>query len=143
VKLCQKKDKIMVIIKMVLNETKWLLQFIGRSKSYHVMQMTFRSGAVSSVNSCKTYLLMWPCSQRHLKPYERFFIPNDHIYRTGRFRGIKGTPHSHVELYYMCDTYTRQRRSLFVRDKSIFSSERMLHEGSDCNGSVAKKNLWS
>jgi hypothetical protein len=26
------KDKIMVIAKMVLNETKWLLGFIGRSK---------------------------------------------------------------------------------------------------------------
>jgi hypothetical protein len=27
------KDKIMVIIKMVLNKTKWLVEFIGRSKS--------------------------------------------------------------------------------------------------------------
>jgi hypothetical protein len=27
------KDKIMAIIKMVLNETKWLLEFIVRSKS--------------------------------------------------------------------------------------------------------------
>jgi hypothetical protein len=49
------KDKIMVITKIVLNETKWLLKVIGRSKSWHLMQMAFGGGAVSSVNSCKTY----------------------------------------------------------------------------------------
>jgi hypothetical protein len=38
------KDKIMVITKMELNETKWLLEFIGRSKSQHLMQMAFRGG---------------------------------------------------------------------------------------------------
>jgi hypothetical protein len=38
--------------------------------------MSFGGGAVNSVNSCKTYIQMWLCSQRHLKFHERFFIPN-------------------------------------------------------------------
>jgi hypothetical protein len=42
-----------------------------------------------------------------LKPRERFFIPNDHFYRTDRFPGRtggtavavrKGIPHKHVDL---------------------------------------------
>jgi hypothetical protein len=39
---------------------------------------------------------------------------------------------------YMCDTYTWQRRSLFVRDKPTLSSERMLHKDYDRKGSVEK-----
>jgi hypothetical protein len=48
---------------------------------------------------------MWPCSQRHI--HERFFIPNDHIYRIDRFPGRKGgtavavrkvIPHNRVDL---------------------------------------------
>jgi hypothetical protein len=45
-------------------------------------------------------------SETHLKPHERFLIPNYHFYRTDRFPGRKGIPHSHVDLCYMCDTYT-------------------------------------
>jgi hypothetical protein len=45
-------------------------------------------------------------SEPHLNPHERFFIPNYHCYRTERFPGRKGIPHNHVDLYYMCDTYT-------------------------------------
>jgi hypothetical protein len=46
-------------------------------------------------------------SETHLKPYERFFIPNYHIYRTDRFPARKGgtavavrkgIPHNHVDL---------------------------------------------
>jgi hypothetical protein len=39
----------------------------------------------------------------------------------------------------MCDTYNDERPSIFIRDKYILSSGRMLH--TDCNrkGSVAKK----
>jgi hypothetical protein len=40
--------------------------------------------------------------------------------------------------YCMCDTYTWQRLSMFIRDKSIFSSERMLHREFNW-----KNNLWS
>jgi hypothetical protein len=64
-------------------------------------------------------------SETRLKPNERFFIPNYHIYRTDCLPGRKGgtaiavrNPHNHIDLYYMCDTYTWQRRSLFVRDKT-------------------------
>jgi hypothetical protein len=39
----------------------------------------------------------------------------------------------------MCNTYAWQRQSLFIGAKSILSSERMLHEGYDRKGSVAKK----
>jgi hypothetical protein len=46
-------------------------------------------------------------SETHLKPHERFFIPNYHIYRTDRFPGRKGgtavagrkdIPHNNVNL---------------------------------------------
>jgi hypothetical protein len=45
-------------------------------------------------------------SETHLKPHERFCIPNYQVYRTDRFPGIKGgtavavkkgIPHSHVD----------------------------------------------
>jgi hypothetical protein len=48
-------------------------------------------------------------SETHLKLHGRFFIPNYHFYRTDRFPGIKGIPHGHVDLCYMCDTYTWQK----------------------------------
>jgi hypothetical protein len=47
------KDKIMVVTKMLLNETKWLLQFIGRSK---VVAFNANGGAMRSVSRCKTYI---------------------------------------------------------------------------------------
>jgi hypothetical protein len=46
-------------------------------------------------------------SETHLKPHERYFIPNYHFYRTDRFPGRqggtavavrKGIPHNHVDL---------------------------------------------
>jgi hypothetical protein len=37
--------------------------------------------------------------------------------------------------------YTRQRQSIFTRDKPILSSERMLRKDYNCKGSVAKKNI--
>jgi hypothetical protein len=50
------KDRIMIITKMVLKETKWLLEFIGHSKSQYSVQMAFGGCAMSSVNSYKTYV---------------------------------------------------------------------------------------
>jgi hypothetical protein len=44
---------------------------------------------------------------------------------------------------YMCETYTRRRRSLFIREKPILSLGGMLHKKYDNKGSVAKINLWS
>jgi hypothetical protein len=46
-------------------------------------------------------------SETHLKHYEKYFIANNHFYRTGRFLGRrggnafaarKGIPHNHVDL---------------------------------------------
>jgi hypothetical protein len=46
-------------------------------------------------------------SETHLKPHEKFFIPNVHFYRTDRYPGRKGgtavvsrkgIPHNHVDL---------------------------------------------
>jgi hypothetical protein len=45
-------------------------------------------------------------SETHLKPHERFFIPNFHFYRTDRYLGKKGRtdavrkgiPHNHVDV---------------------------------------------
>jgi hypothetical protein len=84
-------------------------------------------------------------SKTHLKPFEKFqIIPNYYFYRTGRFPRRKGILHNHVDLCYMCDTYTLQMRSLFIRDKSILSPEKMLHKDYDRKDSVAnKKFLWS
>jgi hypothetical protein len=42
-------------------------------------------------------------------------------------------------LCYMCNMYTWQRPSLFVRDKPIISWERMLYEDYDCKSSVTKR----
>jgi hypothetical protein len=42
---------------------------------------------------------------------------------------------------YMCDTYSWHRPSLFIRDKPILSSERMLNKDYDRKGSVAKTSL--
>jgi hypothetical protein len=39
---------------------------------------------------------------------------------------------------YMCDTYTLQRRRLFIREKPILSSEMVLHRDYDSKGSVEK-----
>jgi hypothetical protein len=41
----------------------------------------------------------------------------------------------------MCDTYILHRRSVFIRDKRIHSSERMLHKYYNRKGSVEKKSL--
>jgi hypothetical protein len=45
-------------------------------------------------------------SKTHLKPHERFFISNYYFNLTNRFPGNKGIPHNHVDLCYICDTYT-------------------------------------
>jgi hypothetical protein len=42
---------------------------------------------------------------------------------------------------YKCDTYTRQRPSIFIRDKPTLSSERISHKDHDRKGSAAKKTL--
>jgi hypothetical protein len=53
------------------------------------------------------YIDVTPFLETHLKPYERSFIPNYHVYRTDPFPGIKGgialavmksIPHNHVDL---------------------------------------------
>jgi hypothetical protein len=80
--------------------------------------------------------------ETHLKPHESFFITNYHFNRIGRFPGRKDIPHNYVNLCYICDAYTWQRRSLLIKDKPISSSERMLQKGYFCRGSVGrKKNL--
>jgi hypothetical protein len=77
-------------------------------------------------------------SETRLKLHERLFILNYHSYRTDS-PGRRGIPHKHIEICYMCDTYDCQWRSLFVRDKPILLSERMLHKNYGRKGSVATK----
>jgi hypothetical protein len=52
-------------------------------------------------------------SETHLKPHERIFTPNYHVYRTDRFPGLKsgtafhvskGIPHNHVDLHPLVST---------------------------------------
>jgi hypothetical protein len=78
-------------------------------------------------------------AEPHLKPHERFFIPNYHFYRTDNFPGRKGIPRNRADLHYMCDMYTWQRRVLFVGENHILSSENMLHKAYDLSGSVSRK----
>jgi hypothetical protein len=80
---------------MALNATQWLLEFIGRSV------IAFNANGIRRQRYELSKQLL---SETHLKPLERFFIPNYHFYRTGRFPGRKGIPHNHVDLCYMCDT---------------------------------------
>jgi hypothetical protein len=61
------------------------------------------------------------------------------LVKVSQFPGRKGVPHNNVDLWYTCDMYTWQRRSPFIRDKPIHSSERMLHKDYNLNDSVAKK----
>jgi hypothetical protein len=42
---------------------------------------------------------------------------------------------------YMCDSTLDERPSIFIRDKPIFSSERMLHKDYNLKSSVEKKKL--
>jgi hypothetical protein len=58
-------------------------------------------------------------SETHLKPHERFFIPNYQIYRTDLFSGrngrtaiavIKDIPHNHVDFASPC--FSRSHRGL-------------------------------
>jgi hypothetical protein len=42
---------------------------------------------------------------------------------------------------YMCDSYTWKGPSIFVREKSIISSKRMLYKDYDCKGLVKEKSL--
>jgi hypothetical protein len=58
-----------------------------------------------------------------------------------RFPGRKGIPHNHVDLCHVCDTYTWQRRSIFIRDKPILYSEKMLRKDYDSKDSVEKISL--
>jgi hypothetical protein len=68
---------------------------------------------------------MWRFSQRHLKSQERFFIPNNHFYRTDRFperKGRtavavrKGTPHNHLQLPPIVSTETSR---IFIPFRNI------------------------
>jgi hypothetical protein len=47
-----------------------------------------------------------------------------------------------MKTYAMCDTYTWQRRSLFIREKPNLSSVKLLHKDYERKGSVAKTNLF-
>jgi hypothetical protein len=62
---------------------------------------------MSSVNNCKTSIHVAILSETHLKPSEKFFIPNYHFYRADSFPGRKGgtavavrsgIPHNHIDL---------------------------------------------
>jgi hypothetical protein len=44
-----------------------------QSKSQHFMHSAFGGGAMSWVNSCKTYIYMWFCSQRRISNPKRGF----------------------------------------------------------------------
>jgi hypothetical protein len=48
------------------------------------------------VNSCKTDIQMWFCSETHHKLPDRLFIPNYHFHRTDRFPRRKDIPHNHM-----------------------------------------------
>jgi hypothetical protein len=56
------------------------------------MEMAFGGGAMSSKQLQVLHIDVALLSETHLKPHERFFIPNYHFYRTERFLGREGIP---------------------------------------------------
>jgi hypothetical protein len=50
----------------------------------------------------------------------------------------KALPFKYVDLRYTYETYIWQRRSLFVTETPILSSEKVLHKDYDRKGLVAK-----
>jgi hypothetical protein len=52
------------------------------------MTMALGVRTMNLVNSCRTTALVW--FWRHIKPHERFFIPNSYDYWTNCFLGLKG-----------------------------------------------------
>jgi hypothetical protein len=50
-------------------------------------------------------------SETHLKPHERFFVPNYHFYRTEQFPGRKRIPHNHCRpmLYVQYVHFTKAK----------------------------------
>jgi hypothetical protein len=57
-KLVSEEDRLMVITKLVLHATEWLLEFIGRSKSFNANDI-WRQGYELSKQ-------LQDCSQRHI-----------------------------------------------------------------------------
>jgi hypothetical protein len=112
------------------NETKWLLEIIGVCGQCYELSKQLQG----------LHIDMALHSETHLEPHEMFLTTNYYFYRTDRFPERKRIPHNHVGLCYMCDTYTWQRRSLFMRDKPILSSE-VLRKTYDRRGSVAKQSV--
>jgi hypothetical protein len=62
-------------------------------------------------------------SKAHLKPHERFLIPNYNFYRTGRFPGRKGIPHNHVHLCYMQYLHLTKVKPIRKRQSHFFVKE--------------------
>jgi hypothetical protein len=110
------KDRIMSVTKIVLS----LMKQKGCSKSKHLMQIIFGGSAVSLVNRCKAHIDVALLLETHLKPHERFFIPNYHLYRTDRLSGKKDVtavearndiPCNHADLSPLASI---QHRSLYT-----------------------------
>jgi hypothetical protein len=66
------------------NETKWLLKFIGQTS-----HGTSRQRYELSKQLQDLHMDVALPSETHLKPYERFFIPNCLVYLNDSFRGKK------------------------------------------------------
>jgi hypothetical protein len=90
-----------------LNETKWLLEFIGRSKSKFNANGIWRQDYELSIQLQDLHIDVALLSDTHLKSHERYFILNYHVYWTDRIPGRKGgiviaiskdIPHNHAEL---------------------------------------------
>jgi hypothetical protein len=123
-------DRIMVITKMIFNETKWLLEFIGHSVIAFSENGIWKWLYEFSKQLQHLHIDVALLSETHLKPHERCLTPNYHLYRTHHFLG-------RPMLYVRYVTLTRQ--SLFIRDKPILSSQKMLHKVYDCKGSFPEK----
>jgi hypothetical protein len=108
------KDKIMVITKMALNKTKWLI-IVHRPLKFIAFNAnaTWRRRYELSKQLQDLHMDVALLSEIHLKPHERFFIPNYHFYWADRFPGRiggtavavrKGIPHNQMDLCAICVT---------------------------------------
>jgi hypothetical protein len=110
-----RKRQRMVITKMARNETKMAAN-VHRSLKVIAFNAkdVWRRRYELSKQLQDLHIDVVLLSEAHLKPHERFFVPNYDFYRIDRFPGRKGIPHYHVT------------RMLYVRNVHLTKAQPIL-----------------
>jgi exonuclease III len=106
--LCQWKLKYRPSLELYYYGTKWPVEFIDLSKilSFNASGILRQCHELSKqLEYLRIDVTLF--SKTHLKPHEKFFFQNYHVYRIDRYSGRKGgtaiavrkvIPHNHVDL---------------------------------------------